>query len=96
MSAEDEAATEEYQGWVKGQAFATAHLWAFQLFHANCSIEEARALFDSILTSYENSGSPSDVLGPRGMNVKLHGLSHLEQIFEAAILFLKESESRAS
>jgi hypothetical protein len=95
MGAEDEAATEEYQGWVKGQAFATAHLWAFQLFHAGYSIEQARSIFDSVLTSYENSGKDGQVLGPRGMNVKLNGLSHLEEIFEAAILFLKENENRA-
>lgn len=90
---EDAAATVQYMGWVKGQAFATAHLWAFQLFQAGFSVEQANAHFASLLNAYENGGDPSIPIGELQTAIKLNGLSHLEEIFQVSLDALAFAQS---
>jgi hypothetical protein len=94
VTPDDRAATAQFQGWVKGQAFATAHLWAFQLFHAGYTKDEATELFHNVLSAYENSGDAENPLGEWGMIVKFNGLSHLEEIFQVAIDILEDSQPK--
>jgi hypothetical protein len=89
----DVATTAQYLGYHKGQAYAIAHLWSFQLKQAAYSDEQARQLFNSILLAYENSGTSDFPLGELQTTIKMHGLSHLEEIFEAANAFLKVAQS---
>lgn len=88
----DYAATAEYFGWMGAQAYALAHLWAFQLHQAGYDPDAADELFATILRQHDNAPVGASNVTPENLYaMRQHAQSHLEGIFDRALIFLREA-----